>query len=399
MADNDKLITLGGLQAVYEDINNTLNNMVKIDDVQVNRNVIPSSSQQTITADESGKIYLKQVTVAAMEQGSVKIEPSVASSTFDIGFSYDAGSGVITASADFSKDLKDCNSITVKKPGYIGNASNVDVSGQLSYTGSGSTNPTDLDDNLIASNIKKGATVFGVTGSFTEVTTASEVATKSTVLDGKKFFINGGEFTGEMPNKTSTPIPNLTPDTPSLKLEEGYYKDNNIAVSYDDLAINNSNISEEGTCSITALTEFFNQVNVSLTASSVSVSDGSSITGSISAGTSEKKITIGSGWVGTAKEITIAKLDDAARKVYTVTGSFTPSQFTGSNKTYSISNANITTNSEVIIMPASATDASNWGKNGIAVVSMSAGAATLSAIYNTATTAINYKMIIINPYN
>ena len=218
---------------------------------------------------------------------------------------------------------------------------------------------------------------------------------RSRVLSGYSVVTSAGTVQGTMPNNSGNTFANLTPDNSSLTLDEGYYDGNTITVKADDYLVTDDNITSGA--AIVASEHYFNSIGFNVTNSTTTVGGNTIASGSsLSLGST---LTVNKGWVSENRTYTVPSISSDARLVYSVTGSFTPSQFTGSNKTYSISNANITTNSEVIIMPASASDASNWGKNGIAVASMSAGAATLSAIYNTATTTINYKMIIINPYN
>ena len=56
------------------------------------------------------------------------------------------------------------------------------------------------DSNLIASNIKTGTSIFGVTGTYTSDATA----TASQILSGKTAYVNGSKITGTMTNKSGT---------------------------------------------------------------------------------------------------------------------------------------------------------------------------------------------------
>lgn len=55
------------------------------------------------------------------------------------------------------------------------------------------------DASLISGNIKSGATIFGVSGAtnVVDTTVSSDAASASTVISGKKAYVNGSLITGE----------------------------------------------------------------------------------------------------------------------------------------------------------------------------------------------------------
>lgn len=82
-----------------------------------------------------------------------------------------------------SSDLT-ANSLTVTAPaGYYASAASKTLS----------------DANLVSGNIKSGATIFGVSGSSSVVDTtiSSDAAGASTIISGKKAYVNGSLVTGE----------------------------------------------------------------------------------------------------------------------------------------------------------------------------------------------------------
>ena len=77
-------------------------------------------------------------------------------------------------------------------------ASVLTVTAQAGYYASAATK-TCSDENLVSGNIKAGATIFGVSGStnVVDTTIASDAASASTVISGKKAYVNGSLVTGE----------------------------------------------------------------------------------------------------------------------------------------------------------------------------------------------------------
>ena len=67
------------------------------------------------------------------------------------------------------------------------------------------------DSNLVASNIKEGVTIFGITGTVSEgVDTSDATATANTIRSGYTAYVNGQKITGTVPTQDSTTI---TPGT------------------------------------------------------------------------------------------------------------------------------------------------------------------------------------------
>lgn len=102
-------------------------------------------------------------------------------------------------------------------------------SGKHSGNGTVTANIT----NLTAGNIKAGATVGGITGSFTSDATAAA----SNILSGKTAYVNGSKVTGTMPNYTGTynaDATNVNGNYLELSVPNaGYYSDNAKIRVYD----------------------------------------------------------------------------------------------------------------------------------------------------------------------
>ena len=64
------------------------------------------------------------------------------------------------------------------------------------------------DINLVSGNIKKGTSIFGVSGTFT----SDANATAAYILSGKTAYVNGSKVTGTMPNQSAS-IRTITTDT------------------------------------------------------------------------------------------------------------------------------------------------------------------------------------------
>lgn len=69
------------------------------------------------------------------------------------------------------------------------------------HNGSGTVNVSSTEKaKIISENIKSGVTIFGVQGdgNVVDTTISSDAASSSTILSGKKAFVNGSEITGSM---------------------------------------------------------------------------------------------------------------------------------------------------------------------------------------------------------
>ena len=64
------------------------------------------------------------------------------------------------------------------------------------------------DSSLLAGNIRKGATIFGISGTYT----SDANATAAYILSGKTAYVNGSKVTGTMPNQSAS-IRTITTDT------------------------------------------------------------------------------------------------------------------------------------------------------------------------------------------
>lgn len=148
---------------------------------QAKTNITPTTSSQTITAD-AGYDALSSVQINAMPSGSASTPATTITANPTISVN---ASGLITATASASKSVTPTVSA-----GYVsaGTAGTVSVSGsntsQLTAKAAATYTPTTADQtiasgqyltgtqtikgdaNLLAENIKKDVSIFGVTGTF-----------------------------------------------------------------------------------------------------------------------------------------------------------------------------------------------------------------------------------------
>lgn len=120
--------------------------------LQAKTNISPTTSSQTITAD-GGYDGLSSVQINAMPQGSVTIPYTTLSNNPTISTS----SGNITAYGIATQSVTP--SVTA---GYVSSV----VPGTVHAEGSTTVAATSLDANLLAENIKKDVSIFGVTGTY-----------------------------------------------------------------------------------------------------------------------------------------------------------------------------------------------------------------------------------------
>ena len=193
------VLTLNGniLTANSVPISGTINNTT----TQTNKTVTPNNTQQIIVPD-NGYDNLGQVTVNAIHTGSVTA-PSLITGT-NASFSIDSGVITLQKVIDVAPNVTD--------PGYISygtlNNSTVRLSASLTGKSAATYTPTTTnqtiaggqylegsqtilgDANLVASNIKKGVTIFNKTGTYEPKNTQiymgsnSTTATSYTALSG-----------------------------------------------------------------------------------------------------------------------------------------------------------------------------------------------------------------------
>ena len=149
------------------------------------KSVSPSESSQTVKPD-SGYDGLSQVTVSAISNTYV-------------------GSGVTKKSAaTYTPTTSDQ---TIASGQYLNGAQTIKG-----------------DSNLVASNIKSGVSIFGVSGSYTASSsgtdTSDATATASDILSGKTAYVKGSKITGTI---TSQAAQTITPGTSDKTIASGKY--------------------------------------------------------------------------------------------------------------------------------------------------------------------------------
>ena len=82
------------------------------------------------------------------------------------------------------------------------------------------------DSNLVANNIKKGVSIFGVNGTFTSDATA----VSSNILSGKTVYVNGSKVTGNISSKAAA---TYTPGTSNQTISSGQYLGGNQTIKGD----------------------------------------------------------------------------------------------------------------------------------------------------------------------
>lgn len=149
------------------------------------KSVSPSESSQTVTPD-SGYDGLSQVTVSAISNTYV-------------------GSGITKkAAATYTPST---SNQTIASGQYLNGAQTIKG-----------------DSNLVASNIKSGVSIFGVSGSYTASSsgtdTSDATATASDILSGKTAYVKGSKITGTIASQAAQTI---TPGTSDKTIASGKY--------------------------------------------------------------------------------------------------------------------------------------------------------------------------------
>jgi hypothetical protein len=93
------------------------------------------------------------------------------------------------------------------------------------------------DANLVSTNIKAGANIFGVTGNSNVVDTSAGDATSAQILSGKKAYVDGALVTGTIPSKGAQ---TYTPGTANQTIAAGQYLSGTQTIAGDaDLVASN----------------------------------------------------------------------------------------------------------------------------------------------------------------
>ena len=224
MADKDKLIDLSGLGVVYEDVLNTVTatleeNYVKNADVQNSKEVIPSTSDQTVTPD-APYLLLKKVVVKAASTDAVDTqEKTIEGSTIGYnGASATPDSGRLlskvtvtglpnTSNVDASQIL---SGVTVVKTTANSNSA---VTGTMPNIGKQIINLTSTNrSSTISKGYHDGTGVVSIPADYFAVNSSNTTASSDKVLNGYKFVdATGTTVTGNIPTVTPTTIvPSVT---------------------------------------------------------------------------------------------------------------------------------------------------------------------------------------------
>lgn len=103
-------------------------------------------------------------------------------------------------------------------------ASNKYINIPTGYNGTASYYTISGDADLVASNIKSGVQIFGVTGTYTAsgggIDTSDATATAADLLSGKTAYAGGSKITGTIATKTSS---DLTASGATVSVPAGYY--------------------------------------------------------------------------------------------------------------------------------------------------------------------------------
>lgn len=102
----------------------------------------------------------------------------------------------VTLDTDHKYLTKDIE-LTINTPTTTATANGATVSYGSGWITAGSTTVTDA--NLVATNIKQGTTIFGVTGTYT----SDANATADDILLNKTAYVNGVKLTGTIPDGDS----------------------------------------------------------------------------------------------------------------------------------------------------------------------------------------------------
>lgn len=228
-----------------------------------------TSSSGTVTIENASSWYVP------VKGGSITLDDGSIDTSSGISIIYDSTNKKIKATVTGSK------SFTAKgNTGYI--TSSTTDSATISVTGTNSVSPALSGAGLEAGNIKSGATVFGVSGTFT----SDGTATASQILSGYKAYSKGSAVSGSMTDNGGV-TKTLTYSSQSYTIPAGYHNGSGeITASYPSCTVSSN-------CSITSGT---------LTKGTPTQSSEGTITIPVTA-TGSESITLGinqAGWVNTA---------------------------------------------------------------------------------------------------
>lgn len=171
----------------------TVNDTSGIASVSVGQGYVKANTSKTLSLGLSAlSISGNQVTVSTGYVPQAGLSQTIAAGSIK-PFSTDYTDG-----NTYVKFVTEAGSSIIKtyvrvNEGYITNAlSDSESYGDYAYLGS--VDPQALDSNLAAANIKAGATVFGISGTYTSDATA----TAPRVMAGDTFYKNGSKLTGSM---------------------------------------------------------------------------------------------------------------------------------------------------------------------------------------------------------
>ena len=154
-----------------------------------------------ITVVENGKWKKPTVNAADTYYGKVVVGSGSAKTpattiTTNPTISWDSSANKIKATYTGSQSITPTVSA-----GYVASG----TAGTVSTTGTKSVTVDSLDSNFKAANIAKGATIFGVAGTYT----SDGTATASDIISGKTAYVNGSKITGSLANVASTTVSNV----------------------------------------------------------------------------------------------------------------------------------------------------------------------------------------------
>lgn len=143
-------------------------------------------------------VVINGVTYSNVPQVDIPKSGSGTASFFDISDTTAAAGDVVSGKYFYtSAGSKTQGSIAAKTSSDL-TASTLTVTAPAGYYASAASK-TLSDANLVSGNIKNGVTIFGVSGAtnVVDTTISSDAAASSTIISGKKAYVNGSLVTGQ----------------------------------------------------------------------------------------------------------------------------------------------------------------------------------------------------------